>query len=102
MNRGCRPALALHAGRSHSGRREPGECGGREVLVPAGRIAARARRTGTGVVTAVMFVLVPQVTPRKRLDVAGAARRRQALLPHLVLEAGPLPPAERRPARFRP
>ena len=32
-----------------------------------------------------MFLLVPQVTLRKRLDVAGAAERWLALLPQLVV-----------------
>jgi hypothetical protein len=40
-------------------------------------------------VTVGMFVLVPQVTLRKRLDVEGAARRWEAQLPRLVLEAWP-------------
>jgi hypothetical protein len=50
------------------------------------RASQRALRTGEGVVTVVMFVLVPQVTLRKRLDVDGAARRWQGQLPRLVLE----------------
>jgi hypothetical protein len=51
------------------------------------RASARALRSGQGLVTAVMFVLVPQVTLRKRLDVQGAARRWHAHLPRLVIEA---------------
>jgi hypothetical protein len=53
------------------------------------RAPQRALRTGQGVVTVVMFVLVPQVTLRKRLDVDSAARRWQGQLPRLVLEAWP-------------
>jgi hypothetical protein len=37
----------------------------------------------------VMFVLMPQVTLRKRLDVEGAARRCHGQLPRLVIEAWP-------------
>jgi hypothetical protein len=53
------------------------------------RASARALRSGQGVVTVVMFVLVPQVTLRRRLDVQGAARRWHAHLPRLVIEAWP-------------
>lgn len=53
------------------------------------RASERAPRTGQGLVTVVMFVLVPQVRLRKRLDVDGPARRWQGLLPQLVLEAWP-------------
>jgi hypothetical protein len=53
------------------------------------RASQRALRTGQGVVTVVMFVLVPQVRLRKRLDVEGAARRWEAQLPRLVIEAWP-------------
>ena len=53
------------------------------------RASQRALRTGQGVVTVVMFVLVPQVRLRKRLDIDGAARRWQGLLPQLVLDAWP-------------
>lgn len=45
----------------------------------------RALRTGRGLVTVPMFVLVPQVSFRKRLDVAGAARKWIAALPALVI-----------------
>jgi hypothetical protein len=51
------------------------------------RASQRALRSGRGLVTVVMFVLVPQVTLRKRLDVEGAARRWHSQLPRLVLEA---------------
>jgi hypothetical protein len=53
------------------------------------RASQRARRTGQGLTTVVMFVLVPQVTLRRRLDVDAAARRWQGQLPRLVLEAWP-------------
>jgi len=49
------------------------------------RASAAALRTGRGLVTVPIFILVPQVTVKKRLDVAGAARRWQARLPELVL-----------------
>jgi hypothetical protein len=49
------------------------------------KASERALRTGRGLVTVPMFLLVPQVTLRKRLDVAGAAVRWQARLPELVL-----------------
>jgi hypothetical protein len=55
------------------------------------RASARALRSGQGLVTVVMFVLVPQVILRKRLDVEGAARRWYGHLPRLVLEAWPQP-----------
>jgi hypothetical protein len=53
------------------------------------RASQRALRTGQGVVTVVMFVLVPQVRLRKRLDVEGATRRWHGQLPRLVIEAWP-------------
>lgn len=49
------------------------------------RASERALRTGRGLVTVPMFLLVPQVTLRKRLDVAGAAEKWLALLPQLVV-----------------
>lgn len=47
--------------------------------------SAAARRTGRNLVTVPIFVLVPQVSFRKRLDVAGAARRWHGRVPELVL-----------------
>jgi Family of unknown function (DUF6441) len=44
----------------------------------------RARRSGRGLTTVVMFLLVPQVKLRKRLDVAQAAERWSAQLPALI------------------
>jgi hypothetical protein len=48
------------------------------------RATERARRSGQGLATVVMFVLVPQVKLRKRLDVARAAERWSAQLPALI------------------
>jgi len=47
--------------------------------------SAAALRTGRGLITVPIFILLPQVTVKKRLDVAGAAARWQARLPELVL-----------------
>ena len=49
------------------------------------RASASALRTGRGLVTVPMFILVPQVTIRKRLDVAGAAERWIDRLPSLIV-----------------
>ena len=48
------------------------------------RAGDRARLTRTGLTTVVMFLLVPQVKLRKRLDVARAAERWSAQLPALI------------------
>ena len=48
------------------------------------RVTDRARRSGQGLTTVVMFLLVPQVKLRKRLDVARAAERWSAQLPALI------------------
>jgi hypothetical protein len=48
------------------------------------RATDRARRSGQGLTTVVMFLLVPQVKLSKRLDVAGAAERWSAQLPALI------------------
>ena len=48
------------------------------------RATERARRSGQGLATVVMFVLVPQVKLSKRLDVAQAAERWSAQLPALI------------------
>jgi hypothetical protein len=45
------------------------------------RATGRAQRSGQGLTTVVMFLLVPQVKLRKRLDVARAAERWSAQLP---------------------
>ena len=48
------------------------------------RATDRARRSGQGLTTVVMFLLVPQVKLRKRLDVARAAEHWSAQLPALI------------------
>jgi hypothetical protein len=48
------------------------------------RAADRARRSGQGLTTVVMFLLVPQVKLRKRLDVAPAAEQWSGQLPALI------------------
>jgi hypothetical protein len=48
------------------------------------RATERARRSGQVLTTVVMFLLVPQVKLRKRLDVARAAERWSAQLPALI------------------
>jgi Family of unknown function (DUF6441) len=48
------------------------------------RATDRAQRSGQGLATVVMFVLVPQVKLRKQLDVARAAERWSAQLPVLI------------------
>jgi hypothetical protein len=48
------------------------------------RATDRARRSGQGLTTVVMFLLVPQVKLRKRLDVARAAERWSDQLPALI------------------
>jgi hypothetical protein len=48
------------------------------------RATDRARERGEGIATVVMFLLVPQVKLRKRLNVARAAERWSAQLPALI------------------
>jgi hypothetical protein len=48
------------------------------------RATDRARRSGQGLTTVVMFLLVPQAKLRKRLDVVRAAERWSAQLPALI------------------
>ena len=48
------------------------------------RATDRARQSGQGLTTVVMFVLVPQVKMPKRLDVVRAAERWSAQLPTLI------------------
>jgi hypothetical protein len=48
------------------------------------RATDRARRSGQDLTTVVMFLLVPQVKLRKRLDVTRAAERWSAHLPALI------------------
>lgn len=49
------------------------------------KASASALRTGRGLATVPMFILVPQVTIKKRLDVDGAANKWLAALPGLVV-----------------
>jgi Family of unknown function (DUF6441) len=48
------------------------------------RATERARHSGQGLTTVVMFLLVPQVKLSKRLDVARAAEHWSAQLPALI------------------
>jgi hypothetical protein len=48
------------------------------------RATDRARRAGQGLTKVVMFLVVPQVKLRKRLDVARAAEHWSAQLPALI------------------
>lgn len=50
-----------------------------------------AQRTGRGLTTVVMFILLPQVYLKKRLDVEAPARRWEEKLPQLVLQNWPEP-----------
>jgi hypothetical protein len=54
-----------------------------------GRAGAGALRSGRGLVTVPIFILLPQVSLRKRLDVDAAGKRWQARLPELVLAHWP-------------
>ena len=47
--------------------------------------SASAFRSGRGMTTVVMFILVPQVSLKKRLDVDGAAERWASALPELIV-----------------
>ena len=49
------------------------------------KASASALKSGRGLATVPMFLLVPQVTLRKRLDVAGAAEKWISALPGLVV-----------------
>jgi hypothetical protein len=51
------------------------------------RAGKRAQATGRGLATVVMFIMVPQVRLRKRLDFAGAGRHWQQRLPRLIANA---------------
>ena len=51
------------------------------------RAGKRARATGRGLATVVMFIMVPQVRLRKRLDFTGAGRHWQQRLPRLIANA---------------
>ena len=64
---------------------------GPSLLVAEGRLNARGRavasrsRTGRGVTTVPIFLLVPQVQMRKRLDLARDAARAQDALPGAIV-----------------
>ena len=47
--------------------------------------SASALRSGRGMTTVVMFILVPQVSLKKRLDVDGVAERWASALPELIV-----------------
>jgi Family of unknown function (DUF6441) len=72
------PSLLVVDGLRASFSRKTGELRGfRRATEPA-------RRSGQGLTTVVMFLLVPQVKLRKRLDVASAAEHWSAQLPALI------------------
>ena len=72
------PSLLVVGGLRASFSRQTGELRGFR------RATDRARRSGQGLTTVVMFLLVPQVKLRKRLDVTRAAERWSAQLPTLI------------------
>ena len=65
------------------------------LLVAEGRVSRRGRyavsrsKTGRGRATVVVFILVPQVTLRKRLDLKSAADRWAGRVPALITAAWP-------------
>jgi hypothetical protein len=72
------PSLLMADGLRASFSRQTGELRGFR------RATERARRSGQGQTTVVMFLLVPQVKLGKRLDVARAAEHWSAQLPALI------------------
>ena len=72
------PSLLVVDGLRASFSRQTGELRGFR------RATDRARRSGQGLTTVVMFLLVPQVKLRRRLDVARAAERWSAQLQALI------------------
>jgi hypothetical protein len=72
------PSLLVVDGLRASFSRQTGELRGFR------RATDRARRSGEGLTTVVMFLLVPQVKLRKRLDVGRAAEHWSAELPALI------------------
>lgn len=50
------------------------------------KASASALRTGRGLATAIMFLLVPQVTVRKRFDIDSAGKKWNEALPRLVIQ----------------
>jgi Family of unknown function (DUF6441) len=78
VGRSSGPSLLVVDGLRASFSRKTGELRGFR------RATDRARRSGQGLTTVVMFLLVPQVKLSKRLDVARAAERWSAQLPALI------------------
>jgi hypothetical protein len=76
--RGNGPSLLAVDGLRGSISRKTGELRGFR------RATDRARQSGAGLTTVVMFLLVPQVKLPKRLDIARAAERWSAQLPALI------------------
>jgi Family of unknown function (DUF6441) len=72
------PSLLVVDGLRASYSRQTGELRGYR------KATERARQRGQGLTTVVMFLLVPQVKLRKRLDVARAAERWSGQLPALI------------------
>jgi hypothetical protein len=72
------PSLLVVDGLRASSSRKTGELRGFR------RTTDRTRQSGQGLATVVMFLLMPQVMLRKRLDVARAAERWSAQLPALI------------------
>jgi hypothetical protein len=72
------PSLLVVDGLRASSSRKTGELRGFR------RATDRARQSGAGLTTVVMFLLVPQVKLPKRLDVARAVERWSAQLPALI------------------
>jgi hypothetical protein len=72
------PALLVVDGVRASFSRQTGELRGFR------RARDQARRSGQGLATVVMFLLVPQVKPTKRLDVVRAAEHWSAEVPALI------------------
>jgi Family of unknown function (DUF6441) len=72
------PSLLVVGGLRASFSRKTGELRGFR------RATERARQSGQGLSTVVMFLLVPQVKLRKRLDVARAAEHWSVALPALI------------------
>jgi hypothetical protein len=78
VGRSSGPSLLVVDGLRASFSRKTGELRGFR------RATDRARQSGQGAATVVMFLLVPQVKLPKRLDVARAAERWSAQLPALI------------------
>jgi Family of unknown function (DUF6441) len=74
----CGPSLLVVDGLRASFSRKTGELRGFR------RATDRARARVDGLAAVVMFLLVPQLKPRKRLDVAHAAERWSGQLPALI------------------